>query len=87
MKSSNNKVMDLYFMDARSKLIDIAAFMDRVERGGETDDFRYVEFVKALEVLRSKDRAEGVLQHFSDPSAAPLEQAGVGPALGAYKSD
>jgi hypothetical protein len=27
-------------MDARSKLIDIAAFMERVQRSGETDDYR-----------------------------------------------
>ncbi len=85
MKSSNN-MMDLYFMDARSKLIDIAAFMDRVERSGETEDFRYKEFVKALGVLHGSGRAEAVLQHFSDPSEAPIDQATAGPALGAFQS-
>ena len=79
--------MDLYFMDARSKLIDIAAFMDRVERSGETDDYRYRELVKALEALHAPDRAETVLNMLSDPSAAPIEQAGAGPAVGAYKKD
>jgi hypothetical protein len=87
MKSSKIAMMDLYFMDARSKLIDIAAFMDRVERSGETGDYRYGEFVKALEALRSPDRAEGVLNLLSDPSEAPIERAGAGPAVGAYKKD
>lgn len=35
-------------MDARSKLIDIAAFMDRVERIGDVNDYRYQAFLKAL---------------------------------------
>ena len=74
-------------MDARSKLIDIAAFMDRIERCGETEDYRYREFVKALAALDGNDRAEAVLNFLSDPSEEPLEQAGAGPAVGAYKKD
>jgi hypothetical protein len=87
MPYENKSMMDLYFMDARSKLIDIAAFMDRVERSGETDDFRYRELVKALGALRGSDRAETVLNMLSDPSAAPIEKAGAGPAVGAFKQD
>ena len=37
-KEKQNAV-ELYFMEA-GQLIDIAAFMDRVERDGYTDDFR-----------------------------------------------
>jgi len=87
MKASDTSMVDTYFMDARSKLIDIAAFMDRVERFGETGDYRYREFVKALEALGSEDRAEAVLKMLSDPSKEPSEQASAGPAMGAYKKD
>ena len=35
---TRQQILDLYFMDARSKLIDLAAFLDRVDRGeGEPD--------------------------------------------------
>lgn len=79
-------MVDAYFMDARSKLIDIAAFMDRVERYGETEDYRYREFVKALGALHATGRAEAVLNRLSDPSAEPCERAGK-PAAGAYRKD
>ncbi|MEO0793770.1 MAG: hypothetical protein AAFX93_01335 [Verrucomicrobiota bacterium] len=72
-------------MDARSKLIDIAAFMDRVERAGQTDDFRYVAFQEALACLSKESRAESILNAFSDMSEEPLAEATLGPALGAYK--
>ena len=39
MKETN--LIDHGFMDARIKLIDVAAFLDRVERHGQTDDYRY----------------------------------------------
>jgi len=84
-KNEKKNITDLYYMDARSKLIDIAAFMDRVERFGETDDYRYREFVRVLDALRSPNRAETVLTELSDPSQAPLEKAGASPAAGAYK--
>lgn len=84
MKDSSTAITDLYFMDARSKLIDIAAFMDRVERFGETEDYRYHEFVKALEGLSGSDRVETILNLFSDPSEEPCERAGK-PAVGAFR--
>ncbi|MCB1123871.1 MAG: hypothetical protein KJT03_20115, partial [Verrucomicrobiae bacterium] len=59
-KEKQNSV-ELYFMDARSKLIDIAAFMDRVERDGLTADFRYQAFLEALSELHGDNRAENVL--------------------------
>ena len=35
------QLLDLYFLEARAKLIDVAAFMDRVDRGEGEADFRY----------------------------------------------
>jgi hypothetical protein len=37
---TSQQILDLYFMDARCKLIDLAAFIDRVERSEGAEDFR-----------------------------------------------
>ena len=37
---SKKDILDLHFMDARYKLIDLAAFLDRVERHPGEADFR-----------------------------------------------
>jgi hypothetical protein len=82
---TRQQVLDLYFMDARCKLIDLAAFMDRVERGSGTEDFRMTEFRKALQALSAIDnRAEKVLLAFSDPSTEPIPAATTKAACGAY---
>ena len=46
-------ILDLYFLDARARLIDIAAFMDRVDRAGGETDFRYNAYREALKALES----------------------------------
>ncbi len=60
---TRQQILDLYFMDARSKLIDIAAFLDRVDRGEGEPDFRLAEFRKALGELHRGEpvRAKCVL--------------------------
>ena len=75
--------VDLYFMKARSNLVDIAAFIDRVERNGEEKDFRFQAFLGAIDKLKNKSRAVAVLNHFSDPSKNPVTKAG-NPAIGAW---
>lgn len=82
-KHKRNAV-DLYFMDARSKLIDIGAFMDRVERDGLTDDFRYRAFLHALKALDSEEKAKGVLLSLSDPTREVIPVATTKAACGAW---
>jgi hypothetical protein len=82
---TRQQVLDLYFMEARSKLLDIAAFMDRMERATGEEDFRMKAFRKALESLDAKkNRAEKVLLSLSDPSKAPIERATTKAASGAF---
>jgi hypothetical protein len=82
---TRQEVLDLYFMDARCKLIDLAAFMDRVDRGSGSEDFRIVEFRKALHALQATGaRAEKVLLAFSDPTTEPIPAATTKAACGAY---
>ena len=33
--ADRKNILDLYFLDARARLIDIAAFLDRVDRAGK----------------------------------------------------
>ena len=70
-------LVDLGFMDSRSKLIDLAAFLDRVQRAGQEEDFRVQALKNALTLL-SQDkpqRAKDVLLSFSDPSTEPIAKA------------
>jgi hypothetical protein len=83
---TRQQVLDRYFMDARCKLIDIAAFLDRVDRSKGKDDFRLKAFKEALGKLegRRKNKAEQVLLTFSDPTTEPIAKAPGKGACGAY---
>ncbi len=83
---TREQVLDLYFMDARSKLIDLAAFIDRVERANGEEDFRMGAFRAALTELNgaTKDKAKQVLLTFSDPTTEPIPAAAGKGAVGAW---
>ena len=85
-RKTRQQVADLYFLDARSKLIDIAAFLDRIERAGGREDFRIKSFRAALKKVngRAKAKAEQVLLTFSDPTTKPIPAAPGKGALGAW---
>jgi hypothetical protein len=83
---TRQQVLDLYFMDARSKLIDLAAFIDRVERAEGGEDFRMEAFRNALAVVSGtgEHKAKDVLLAFSDPTAEPIAAATTKAACGAW---
>ena len=83
---TRQQVLDLYFMDARSKLIDIAAFLDRVERAEGEADFRHAALVDALAELgpEGASRAKRVLMSFSDMTVEPIPAATTKAACGAW---
>lgn len=85
---TRQQILDMYFVDARFKLIEIAAFMDRVERSEGREDFRMEAFREALVELGkgNKERAKQVLLTFSDPTSEPIPAATTKAACGAYKS-
>ena len=80
-------ILDLYFIEARSKLIELAAFLDRVERGPGEADFRWDAMRQALRALEATDadRARQVLLALSDPTLEPIAAAPGKGAVGAYK--
>ncbi len=82
---SKKDIIDLHFMDARCKLIDIAAFLDRVERHSGEADYRFEALKGALPILLSDrpNRAKAVLEMLSDHSTQPAESATIQGAFGA----
>lgn len=86
---TRDQVVDAYFMEHRAKIIDIAAFLDRVDRaadGAGADDFRMRAFREAVAILIDGEgrRAKRVLDLMSDPSEAAIERAPMKGATGAH---
>jgi len=79
-------ITDLYFAEARSKLIDLAAFLDRVERSEGSDDFRLKSLRAAMKELSSSspEKAKKILLLLSDPTTEPAAAAGEKSASGAW---
>lgn len=86
---TRQQVLDLYFMDARCKLIELAAFLDRVDRGSGDADFRLGAFREAMKHLADGEpkRAEAVLLALSDPTAEPIAKAPGKGAVGAWPGE
>ena len=84
---TRQQVLDLYFMEARAKLIDLGAFIDRVERSEGTDDFRMKAFREALSELTKAEpeKAKRVLLTFSDPTTEPIPVAPGKGAVGTWR--
>ena len=86
---TRQQVLDLYFMDARCKLIELAAFLDRVDRGSGDADFRLGAFRTAMKHLADGEpkRAEAVLLALSDPTAETIAKAPGKGAVGAWPGE
>ena len=70
MKSlSGDQVLERYFLEARSKLLDIAAIFDRIDRGGASNahEDKRRKLKSALTILAEEhnNRAELIQQLFS----------------------
>jgi len=88
---SRREVVDRYFLEHRAKVIDIAAFLDRVDRAAESgppgseEDFRLAALRRTLLILSDGqgDRARRVLELLSDHSVDPIGRAPMQGAFGA----
>ena len=83
---TRQQVLDLYFMENRAKLIDLAAFLDRVDRASGEADFRLKAFREAMAHLSGTEpqRARNVLLALSDPTSEPIPHAPGKGAVGAW---
>ena len=85
------EILDLYFLENRARLLEIASFLDRLERAsagaGEGSDFRQRAFIQALELLNrpGADRTRAIQLSFSDPGSEPIESALGLKACGAWQ--
>ncbi len=73
-------LIDLYFLEHRARLLDIAAFLDRLGRAdgaGKPEDFRIKAFRKATAILTDQgpDKAKRILEVFSDQSLGVADSA------------
>jgi hypothetical protein len=80
-------LVDHAFIGVRAKLIEVAAFLDRVERHGSADDFRCVALREAAALLvdGQPERAKRILEALSDPTTEPDEKSTGKAALGAWQ--
>ena len=73
------ELLEIYFLDMRSALLETAAAMDRIERAENGDsvskDPRILKLNQAFEILKNgkENRAKQFLVLFSDPLESSLE--------------
>ncbi len=82
---SKKELLDLQFIEARHKLLDLAAFLDRMDRHAGEEDYRLAAMKNVLPILLSEriDRAAAILEALSDQSIEPIPQAAFQGAFGA----
>jgi hypothetical protein len=82
---SKKDLLDLQFIEARHKLLDLAAFLDRIDRHPGDGDYRFDAMKNALPILLETrpDRAKAILEALSDQSAEPIPKATFQGAFGA----
>lgn len=80
-------IVDHGFIANRAKLIEVAAFFDRVERYGAGDDFRCIALREAAALLVDgrAERARRILEKLSDPTSQPEAVSSGKAALGAWQ--
>ena len=85
-RPTKQQVLDQYFIEVRHKLIEVAAFLDRIDRAEGEDDYRIKAFRAALKELESNEpeRAKQILLALSDPTTEPIVWAQGKSASGAW---
>lgn len=83
---NKEQILDEYFMEARSNLLDIAAFIDRMDRAPGKSDHRATSLSACLAILNDLmgDKTRRILECLSDPTVEPVEKAFEKGATGAW---
>ena len=88
---TQKQLVEEYFIEHRTKILDIAAFLDRLDRAevrDAEDDFRLRAFSRALEALQASSgptRMREVQMLLSDPRTDLLNELDRKSAFGAYE--
>lgn len=86
-------ILDLYFIENRSRILDIASFLDRIDRYPDADkahaDYRYQALVKIIGMLgqSGESRTKAIQVALSDPTTEPLDSALGLKAWGAWNGE
>jgi hypothetical protein len=85
---SGPEIVDEYFIENRTRVLELAAFLDRLDRVDAQHaarDFRMQALSEAVEALSVPgDRLMRIQMLLSDPTIAPLERLDRKSALGAF---
>jgi len=89
---TTDQIVDEYFIENRTRLLELAAFLERIDRSADgvdaRGDFRMAAFRQALHVLASNlpDKMDQIQYIFSDPTVEPREKLDTKSASGAWNS-
>ena len=86
---TQRQLIEEYFIEHRTKILDIAAYLDRLDRAREADaqdDFRLTAFRRALEVLSAptRGRMQQIQMILTDPRTDLLDHLDRKSAFGAF---
>jgi hypothetical protein len=85
---NGSQIVDEYFIENRTRLLEIAAFLDRLDRvdpDHASRDFRMQVFRDAVDALGTPgDRLMRIQLLLSDPTTEPLDRLDRKSALGAF---
>ena len=91
---TGRELVDEYFIENRTRLLEIAAFLDRLDRTDSSlvdRDYRVRAFRDAIRLLESSPtsgepgtRVERIQHLLSDPTTEPLEKLDTKSARGAF---
>ena len=86
---TGHELVDEYFIETRNRIIEVAAFLDRLDRADPAvaeQDFRVRALAEAIRVLAGggPDRVRDIQVLMSDPTTEPLATLDRKGAVGAY---
>ena len=90
---TTSQLIDEYFLENRHRLLDIAAFFDRLERSADgqdpSSDFRIQALREALRIVADGEpqRALRAQMIFSDPTVEPRPALDRKAAYGAFRRE
>ena len=89
---TTRQIIDEYFIENRTRVLDLAAYLDRLHRSADGEspraDFRMQALERALQVLISNDpeKIDQIQMIFSDPSTELKPKLEAKSASGAWNS-
>jgi len=88
---SSSQILDMSFLENRARLLEMAAFLDRIERSANADagklDFRYQALINGIRLLLDRSdagRTTAIQISFSDQTTEPIADANGLKAHGAW---